>query len=321
MSSWQLAVGSSRLEAERSDAGTLGMNVKPGDALREEVGTRVRCFYENAPFPEIPFERVSSFSELEARAGIYARCLSKQLPSDARVIDVGCGTGQLLCLLGQGRGRRLIGVDFSLNSLREGKKLASVLGLENVAFVQADIFNLPFGSDEFDYALCHGVLHHTAEPLQALLELARLIRKGGFASVGLYNSYGRLLHGCRRWLWRKGLVRRNVSPNGFYRADSEGASETTLRSWFRDQFENPHEVTVSIAQAERWLSDAGLRLLRLFPGALSSGLESGVRVFSPEKTRCSLRTGLCHLARQLMWMLHPRESGYFIVVSAKGDGR
>ncbi|MBN2209245.1 MAG: methyltransferase domain-containing protein [Candidatus Coatesbacteria bacterium] len=288
---------------------------------QDQVAARVRRFYEEAPFPGIPVEKVSSFNELEARAGIYARCLSKQLLSDARVIDVGCGTGQLLCLLGQGRGRRLIGVDFSLNSLREGMRLASVLGLENVAFVQADIFHLPFASDAFDDALCHGVLHHTAEPSQGLLELARLIREGGFASIGLYNSYGRLLHGFRRWLWRKGLVRRNVSPNGFYRADSEGASEATQRSWFRDQFENPHEVTVSIAQAERWLSDAGFRVLRLFPGPVSNGLKSGVRVFAQEKTRARFGRGLCHFARQLIWMLHPRESGYFIVVGERRGGR
>ena len=69
--------------------------------LREEVGAKVRRFYEEVPFPGIPVDKISSFGELEVRAGVYARALDKRLPSDAAVIDVGCGTGQLLCLLGQ----------------------------------------------------------------------------------------------------------------------------------------------------------------------------------------------------------------------------
>ena len=285
--------------------------------LPGEVGAKVRQFYEEVPFPGIPIERISSFNELEARAGIYAKALNRQVPQAASVIDVGCGTGQLLCLLGQRQTRRLVGVDFSLNSLRQGQRLASVLGLENTSFVQADIFNLPFEAEKFDYALCHGVLHHTGEPLRGLIELGRLVRKGGFASIGLYNSFGRLAHGFRRWLWRKGLVRRNASPDGFYREDGDRASGETLDSWFRDQHINPHEVTVSIVRAERWLATAGFRSLRVLPGAFSSGLKPKLSLFSLNSPDSRFIRRLFNLVTQLVWMLHPRESGYFIVIGLR----
>jgi len=131
----------------------------------------------------------------------------------------------------------------------------------------------------------------------------------------------RLLHGFRRWLWRKRIVQRNASLDGFYRKDSDGASETTLETWFRDQFENPHELTVSIARAERWLAEAGFRFLRVFPEVFSSGMKPSLRVFSSDVSEVAFLRCLRNALVQLMWMLHPRESGYFIVVGARRDAR
>lgn len=61
---------------------------------RVAVGRRVRAFYEGCSFPG--YEEIDSPLELAAKArqGIYARLFDEQIPLGARILDVGCGTGQ-----------------------------------------------------------------------------------------------------------------------------------------------------------------------------------------------------------------------------------
>lgn len=308
------------MEALESNAWWTGRG--PGRWLvnetdRRRVGSLVRSFYEAVPFPDVPMERISSFAELEARAGLYVKMLNTHLPKSASVIDLGCGTGMLLCFLAQLRQRELIGVDFSLNSLRQGRQLASVLGLGNVTLVQADLFSLPFKSASFDYVICHGVLHHTADPLSGLKEAARLLKQDGFLSLGLYNRYGRAMHGLRRFLWRKGLAPRRVPPDGFYREDGHAAPRATLESWFKDQYEHPHETTVSLCQVGEWLSATGLRLVRHLPGALRRGTMPEDGPFASAKANGSPCSLVNRCITQAAWMLRPSESGYFITIARK----
>ena len=59
------------------------------------VTHNVQDFYEDAPFPNYnSFDSVTVFVE-RARQGIVARLLSKQIPPNSRVLEIGCGTGQL----------------------------------------------------------------------------------------------------------------------------------------------------------------------------------------------------------------------------------
>ncbi|HUT04033.1 MAG TPA: class I SAM-dependent methyltransferase [bacterium] len=284
-----------------------------------EVTAKVREFYEGVPFPRVSFESISSASELNSRAGIYARALDRELPSLARVIDVGCGTAQLLCLLGGCGDRRLFAVDISLGSLLEGKKLASVLGLRNIFFVQADLFNLPFEDAGFDYLFCHGVVHHTDRPLEALVKISRLLRTGGKASIGLYNRYGRAVHRLRRWLWRKGSDHKPIPSGHFYRRDINGVSAGTVNSWFRDQYRNPHEVCISLSTAHRWLTEAGLAFVRFLPNVLRRWPVPGRCLFMQAGSESHLLRRMTFALTQFLWMVRPVESGYFVVTALKEE--
>src|SRR4051812_20514823 len=63
----------------------------PGDA-RTEI---VRTFYQQAPFPGYPPH--DTLHALRARAGrsAFARLLDRTIAGDARIVEVGCGTGQM----------------------------------------------------------------------------------------------------------------------------------------------------------------------------------------------------------------------------------
>jgi SAM-dependent methyltransferase len=103
---------------------------------------------------------------------------------DARILDVGCGTGLMLDELAP-RGRA-VGVDFSPTAL-EFCRLRS-----STALLQADGGRLPVGDGEVDAVTAIGVIEHLDDDLGALAEWHRVLRPGG----GLV-----LLTSAYQWMW------------------------------------------------------------------------------------------------------------------------
>ena len=82
-----------------------------------DVTDMVKQFYEKTPFPN--YDDQDSVRSLidKARERLYARALDAAIPSNASVLEVGCGTGQLTNFLGI-TCRSVVGTDLCLNSLR-----------------------------------------------------------------------------------------------------------------------------------------------------------------------------------------------------------
>ena len=82
----------------------------------------VKQFYEKTPFPNYDDLDTPRALLEKARAGLFARLLNEQIPYDARVVEIGCGTGQLTNFLSIAH-RSVLGVDVCLNSLRLAHRL------------------------------------------------------------------------------------------------------------------------------------------------------------------------------------------------------
>ena len=104
-----------------------------------QVTERVRAFYESYPFPD--YEGFESPQDLmvNARRGVYPKMLDDELPLGVRVLDAGCGTGQLAIFLSLAH-RAVIGADLSFGSLTEGRRFRERFGLTGVSFIQMDVF-------------------------------------------------------------------------------------------------------------------------------------------------------------------------------------
>jgi len=87
----------------------------PGNARTDEV----RKFYERAPFPGYPPRDSLHALHMRAERSEFARLLDKAISGDARIVDVGCGTGQM-CLYLARADRVVIGADLSRPSLQLG---------------------------------------------------------------------------------------------------------------------------------------------------------------------------------------------------------
>jgi ubiquinone/menaquinone biosynthesis C-methylase UbiE len=100
------------------------------------------------------------------------------------VLEAGCGVGaQTKIIAAKNPHTNFVSVDISEKSVFEAESLITSLGINNVEFKQADIYNLPFEDKSFDSVFVCFVLEHLSEPLKALGELKRVLKKGGTIMV------------------------------------------------------------------------------------------------------------------------------------------
>lgn len=98
------------------------------------------------------------------------------LAADARVLDVGCGTGVLLARLSAtAASPRLFGVDPVLEMI----EIAHARVPRSAGLCVAWAERLPFSSFAFDTVVSTNMLHYVRRPEAALAEMRRVLRPGG----------------------------------------------------------------------------------------------------------------------------------------------
>ena len=277
-----------------------------------DVTDDVKTFYEENPFPG--YEDIDSVGSLREKAqlGVFARLLDEQIPYGAKVLEVGCGTGQLSNFLGTTWGRTVFATDICLNSLKLGQEFKRNNQIDHVTFLQMNLFRPAFRSNSFDMVICNGVLHHTGDAYAGFQSIARLVKDGGYIVVGLYNTYGRIPTDIRRFIFR-------LSHNRFKCLDArlrdQSLSEARRHIWFMDQYKNPHESKHTVGEVLRWFDHSGIEFIDSIPKS---------RVFESISARedlfkAKLRgTAVDHFFTQLGMLLSGgREGGFFIMIGRK----
>jgi ubiquinone/menaquinone biosynthesis C-methylase UbiE len=100
------------------------------------------------------------------------------VPHDARVLDVGCGSGWASRLLAQlARNGRVVGIDISDEMVEVARN--SSKGFLNLEFRVASAQELPFRDGEFSHAFSMESLYYYADMSVALNEIRRVLEPGG----------------------------------------------------------------------------------------------------------------------------------------------
>jgi len=95
------------------------------------------------------------------------------------VADIGCGEGALSLLLAR-YCRQVISVDISPKMVMTLQEAAELSGLGGrIRVMEGDVDQLPLADASADSVFLSQVLHHAAQPEQALVEAARVLRPGG----------------------------------------------------------------------------------------------------------------------------------------------
>ena len=101
---------------------------------------------------------------------------------EAIVLDAGCGSGRWTKYMAP-RVKIIEAIDPSKSVLTAQR----INGPEtNVRITQAEISNIPFRDNTFDFAICLGVLHHIPDTQKALNDIVKKIKKGGSLLMYIY---------------------------------------------------------------------------------------------------------------------------------------
>jgi SAM-dependent methyltransferase len=276
----------------------------PADARTDAV----RRFYDAAPFPGYPPR--DSLSALRARAehSRFARLLDRAIPGDARILDAGCGTGQM-CLYLSRADRVVIGADLTRASLQLAAAAARRFALTGVMFVETDLQRPGVRRASFDVVFSSGVIHHTPDPRLSFARLAELARPGGTIVLGVYNAFARIPLRIRRAIARLSGFR--VIPFDPVLRDRSHESDRR-EAWLRDQYRHPEEHRHTLAEVQRWFAENHVEYLRAYPSAVLG--DEPEELFAPAPDNWTPESWLA----QVGWMRTlGREGGLFFIIGRR----
>jgi demethylmenaquinone methyltransferase / 2-methoxy-6-polyprenyl-1,4-benzoquinol methylase len=205
--------------------------------------------------------------------GRWRRALVDRLvpAAPARVLDVATGTAGVAIQLASRPGAQVVGVDLTLDMLRQGRRRVATAGLGGRIHLTAGrAEQLPFPDATFDALSFTYLLRYVDDPAATLRELARVVKPGGaVASLDFLAPPGRFWRG---WWW---LYTRTVLP--------AAGLITGGRPWYRvGRFLGPniseHYRKFPVPSLVEAWHQAGFDDVRVRPISLGGGLVmSGTR--------------------------------------------
>ena len=268
-------------------------------------------FYNEIKFPN--YDNIDNFGTLLKKGdkSIFGSKLDEEIPIQGRVLEAGCGTGQMSLYLSRFN-REIFGIDLSHGSLLLAEKFKIENDIDNVNFLRMNLRNLFFKDNYFDVIISNGVLHHTSDPKQGFINLTNYLKDDGYIVIGLYHKYGRLWTNIRQALIKyfgngfKFLDKRNFS-NEF--------SEGKKKAWFNDQYKNPKESSHTYSEVLGWFEEANIDFVSSIPFSFPNGLKDD-KLFKRKQKEGKLSIFVTELL-QAFSLSQIKEGGFFIMVGKK----
>ena len=187
-----------------------------------------------------------------------------------KYLDIGCGGGGLLISLNK-RYKFGYGVDLSPKVLSAAKRNIKEQKIRNVVIKKADIEDgLPFKNMTFDAVTFLAVLEHLFDPIAALRETYRVMKKGGILYLEVPNV---------AWLPRRISLLLGKRPRTSFASGWEGSH---LQYFTYSELENLLK-TVGYKIVKRDCSGVFNQLRKIYPPLLSGNIFIICKRWSPEK--------------------------------------
>ncbi|PIE68754.1 MAG: ArsR family transcriptional regulator [Deltaproteobacteria bacterium] len=167
--------------------------VQAAEVVRERM-TKTRHFFDSIA---MTWDRLSR--EVLGKMDMVQEICSR-VPACSAVVDLGCGSGSLLAVLGQ-KADKVIGVDCSPKMLELAEQRASSDKMPSLRI--GELEHLPLRDGETDFGIMSMVLHHIVHPEAAIDEAARILRPGGgllLVDFGQHDNESMRIQYGDRWL-------------------------------------------------------------------------------------------------------------------------
>ncbi len=154
----------------------------------ENKAKQVKKLYEEYPFPN---DNNNTFEDLFSKWKWVLNGLPKFPAREVNILDAGCGTGEISCVLSEYGD--VTGIDFSVKSIEIANRLKDKFEIKNINFSIGDLTNINLNK-KFDYIFSMGVLHHIPEMDKAIENLKKYLKDEGIFVINVYNKYGKIYH-------------------------------------------------------------------------------------------------------------------------------
>lgn len=158
------------------------------------------------------------------------------LPIGSLILELGCGNRADAMEIAQ-HGHNVVETDISWQALTYAQKLSQSFHSEHkTTFILAEAEHLPFADRTFDGVLIAAALHHLANPLAGLREMARVVKPGGYVILGVepnrwpYVTIYRFLSPLKKYIRKK----RQRHIDSIADDETEGFSRKQLRNLFHE---------------------------------------------------------------------------------------
>jgi ubiquinone/menaquinone biosynthesis C-methylase UbiE len=111
-----------------------------------------------------------------------ARELARDLPQNARVLEIAPGPGYLSIALAKLGPFKITGLDISQSFVRMASEYAKREGVA-ARFIHGSASDIPLEDGLFDLIVCRAAFKNFSEPLEALNEMHRVLKPGGRALI------------------------------------------------------------------------------------------------------------------------------------------
>ena len=226
----------------------------------DKLTLKMSSFYNEVKFPN--YDSFDDYASLydKGQKSLFTRKLDEELGYGTKILELGCGTGQLSLFLSRSN-REICAIDISNSSLKIGEDFRLKNNIENTYFMKMDVFDLKFKPNTFDLSISNGVLHHTKNAEKAFKCIVEVTKPGGIIIIGLYHRYGRLSTLLKQKLTK--LIGNKIAY--LDKTSLKIKNKEKRKAWVKDQFMNPHEDLFTPNEVLPWLNNYGVDFLNLIP--------------------------------------------------------
>lgn len=231
--------------------------------ITDEIAKKVTSFYTTKPFPNYKINDDKISVSERGNRNYLASKFKQFVGYNKKVLEVGCGTGQLSIYFSTGNNNLIVSLDATLESLKIAKEFANKNNINNIEFVNTDIFDDVLAENYFDFIWCNGVLHHTKDPYKAFCIISKSLKKEGYILIGLYNKFGRVRTLIRKYLYiifgKKYLKIFDPTLKKLKISDQE------QDAWIQDQYLHPQESLHTIDEVLDWFDQNDIEFISSIP--------------------------------------------------------
>ena len=280
--------------------------------ITSDTTNLVKNFYSEKPFPSYSSEDDKYSILKKGNENYLSKSVKNKIGNSKFILEVGSGTCQLSSYLAIGTSNNIFALDGAYNSLLLGKKFAKQNNINNIHFINADLFDDIFPNAIFDFIWCNGVLHHTKDPYNGFVNLVKKLKKDGIVLVGLYNQFGRIRTIVRKYFYKifgkKFLF--IFDPHLRKLKKDYYKNLEKINAWINDQYEHPVESLHTYGECIKWFKKNGIEYINSIPN-----LNSNYDLFERSEVPKIYERFLLQLA--MPFTSYGGEGGLFIIIGKK----